>query len=120
MRGEHLQVVLSFEDEEKTIFERTAHEPATTFIKAYKKAMISSSRSMTNERRRSEPARVFGQLVWASLDELLQPQKVTLIKSIRASFSDGQQVTMDRLGRPITKPRALAEMEEIDRQIGNP
>ena len=56
---------------------------------------------------------------WASMDELLQPQKVTLIKSIRASFSDGQQVTVDRLGRPITDPEALAEMEEIDRQIGN-
>jgi hypothetical protein len=56
---------------------------------------------------------------WASLDALLQPQKVTFIKSIRASFSDGQQVTVDRLGRPITDPEALAEMEEIDRQIGN-
>lgn len=58
-------------------------------------------------------------LDWASLDSLLQPKKVTLIKSIGASFSDGRQVKMDRLGRPITDPQILAEMEEFDRQIGN-
>jgi hypothetical protein len=56
---------------------------------------------------------------WASLDSLLQPKKVTLIKSIRASFSDGRQVAVDRLGRPITDPKVIAEMDELDRRIGN-
>jgi hypothetical protein len=56
---------------------------------------------------------------WASLDSLLQPKKVTLIQSIRASFTDGQQITLDRLGRPVTDPQTLAELEEVDRQVGN-
>jgi hypothetical protein len=38
------------------------------------------------------------------LDALLQPRKVTLIKSIRASFSDGRQVTLDRLGNTYNRP----------------
>jgi hypothetical protein len=57
---------------------------------------------------------------WASLDPLLRPKKVTLIKSIRASFSDGRQVAMDRLGRPITDPKVITEMDDLNRQIRKP
>jgi hypothetical protein len=54
---------------------------------------------------------------WARLDPFLRPEKVTLIKEIWAEFSDGRRVAIDRLGRPITDPKQIADMEEFERQI---
>ena len=53
---------------------------------------------------------------WARLDPFLRPEKVTLVKEIWAKFSDGR-VAIDRLGRPITDPKAIADMAEFERQI---
>ncbi len=57
---------------------------------------------------------------WAQLDHILQPQKPILIQEIWAEYSDGKRVAIDGLGRPITAPEKLKEMEEIKRQTKKP
>lgn len=56
---------------------------------------------------------------WARLDLLLRPKKVTLIKSIRAHFSDGRQVAMDRLGRPIRTRRSSSRWTSSTGRLGS-
>lgn len=53
---------------------------------------------------------------WAKFDPFLRPERPTLIQEIWAEYSDGTKVAIDRLGRPITDPKRLADMAEFERQ----
>ncbi len=64
-----------------------------------------------------EPERHLRSQGWARLDTTLQPKHPTLIKEIWADYSDGSRVALDRLGRPITDPEAIAKMKAFEEQV---